>query len=100
MGYMAKMLALCLAMFFCSVCDLKANELMRGKVVEMAGARLIIRLPNGQKESIYLNSETKFMHKPGSGEQSAPPIPRVNDKVAVSLQGRTAAFVVVEEIPK
>lgn len=100
MRYKAKILVLCLTMCPCFFGDLSANELMRGKVVEMTGSHLTIRLANGQKESLYLNSQTKFMHKAGSGEQSAPPIPRVNDKVAVSLDGRTAAFVVVEEVPK
>ncbi len=100
MSCMGRILTLCLMVCLYLVCDLGANELMRGKVVEMTGSHLTIRLPNGQKESLYLNSQTKFMHKAGSGEQSAPPIPRVNDKVAVSLDGRTAAFVVVEEVPK
>lgn len=100
MSCMGKILTLCLMVCLYLVCDLGANELLRGKVVEITGSRLIIRLPNGQKESIHLNSETKVMHKAGSGEQAAPPVPRINDKVAVSLDGRTAAFIVVEEVPK
>lgn len=89
-------------LMFClaSVISLDANELVRGKVVEATQKHLTIRLPSGNKEEIYLNSDTKIMHKAGSGEQSAPPRLAKNAKVAVSLDGRTAVFVVLEEVPK
>ena len=79
---------------------LSANELVRGKVVEINSSRLVIRLPDGQKTTIYISSDTKFMHKAGSGEQSEAPNVKKNARVAVSLDGNTAAFVVVEEVPK
>lgn len=77
-----------------------ANELVRGKVVELTDTKLVVRLSDGQKKTIYLKDSTKFMHRPGSGEQSEPPKPRRNDRIAASLEGGTAMLVVVEEIPK
>lgn len=89
-------------LFFClfSVAPLVANELVRGKVIELTSSRLVVRQSNGQKTTIYLNDGTKFMHRPGSGEQSEPPKPRKNDRIAASLEGDTAILVVVEEVPK
>lgn len=84
----------------CCAVSLMANELVRGKVIELTSTRLVVRLPDGQKKTIYLNEATKFMHRPGSGEQSEPPKPRKNDRIVASLEGDTAVFVVVEEVPK
>lgn len=77
-----------------------ANELVRGKVVEITSSKFVIRLQDGSKKTIHINTGTKFMHKAGSGEQSEPPKVKQNTRVAVSLDGNAAAFVVVEEIPK
>jgi len=77
-----------------------ANELVRGKVVEISSSRLVIRLQDGSKKTISITNDTKLMHKAGSGEQSEPPKVKQNTRVAVSLDGNTAAFVVVEEVPK
>lgn len=77
-----------------------ANELLRGKIIEITSSNFVIRLQDGSKKSIQIDADTKFMHKAGSGEQSEPPKVKKNTQVAVSLDGSTTAFVVVEEIPK
>lgn len=87
-----------ISLFFVS--DLQANENLQGKVVEMTSSKIIVRIHNGQKKAIYLSDKTKFMHRPGSGEQSEPPRPKKNDRITAFLEGDTAAFIVVEEVPK
>ncbi len=90
------MICVCL----CHVSVLYANETVLGKVVEVTSTRLVVRMHDGQKKIVYLTDKTKFMHRQGSGEQSAPPKPRKNDRITASLEGDTAAFVIVEEVPK
>lgn len=92
--------AVVLVVCICCAASLPANELIRGKVVDLNASKLIVRLQSGDKKTVYLTSDTKYMHRPGSGEQSSPPTPRRNDRVAVSLDGDTAIFIVVEEVPK
>lgn len=100
MKYRILIATVCLIFCVSSALSLYANELVRGKVVAVAQSYLVIRLPSGQKEKISLNNNTKIMHRAGSGAQATPAKLITNAKVAASLDGRTAVFVVVEEVPK
>lgn len=89
-----------LVLFFCTVTLSFAEELVRGKVMKLYDTSMVLRMKNGRERDIRIRPETKIMHRAGGGEQSGPAKLTTSAQVAAYLDGRTAVFVVVEEVPR
>lgn len=89
-----------LILFFCTVMVSFAEELVRGKVMKLDDTSMVLRTKDGRERDIRIRPETKIMHRAGAGEQAGPAKLKTSAQVSAYLDGRTAVFVVVEEVPR
>lgn len=89
-----------LVLFFCTVTVSFAEELVRGKVMKLDDTSMVLRMKDGRERDVRIRPETKVMHRAGTGEQAGPAKLVTSARVAAYLDGRTAVFVVVEEVPR
>lgn len=87
-------------LFLCTVTLSFAEELVRGKVMKLDDTSMVIRMKDGRERDVRIRPETKVMHRAGTGEQAGPAELTISSRVAAYLDGRTAVFVVVEEVPR